>query len=113
LFFDEEGEQMTTKIPPPPTGLLTESRAYWREIHKELTFSAAEAGIVRTLVRNYDLALRCLGDIQRDGTTVDSGSGARKKNPSLDLYRVAVSAYLQACRLLGLKEDFPSTTSKR
>jgi phage terminase small subunit len=104
---------MTTKIPTPPSGLLPESKAYWREIHKELSFSAAEQGIVRTAIRNYDLALRTLADLQRNGTTVDSGSGATKKNPSLDLYRVAISAYLQACRLLGLKEDFPSTNRKR
>ncbi len=96
---------MTLKIPKPPEGLLPESLKYWREIHRELSFSAGEAGIVRMLIRNHDLALRCLSDIQRDGTTVDSVNGAKKKNPSLDLYRVAVSAYLQACRLLGLKED--------
>jgi phage terminase small subunit len=98
---------MTQKIPKPPNGLLLESSKYWREIHQELSFNAAEAGIVRMLIKNYDLALRCLEDIRRDGTTVDSVNGARKKNPSLDLYRIAISAYLQACRLLGLKEDFP------
>jgi phage terminase small subunit len=95
------------KIPAPPTGLLPESRQYWRAMHEELAFSAAETGIARMLIRNHDLALRCLADIRKDGTTVDSVNGAKKKNPSLDLYRVAVSAYLQACRLLGLKEDLP------
>lgn len=61
-----------------------------------------------TLIRNYDLALICLAEIQKDGVTVSSNrTGVQKKNPSIDLYRVATSAYLQAARLLGLKENLP------
>jgi phage terminase small subunit len=93
------------KSPSPPEGLLQESQRYWREIHRLLSFSAAEGGIIRTLIRNYDLSLRTMADLTERGCSIDSGSGASKKNPSLDLYRVSVSAYLQACRLLGLREE--------
>lgn len=94
---------MRLKSPPAPEGLLSESASYWRQIHREFRFTQTESGIVRTLIRAYDAALRALEDIQAKGATIPSGNGGEKRNPSLEIYKSASSVYLQSSRLLGLK----------
>jgi len=94
-------------IPKPPKHLSREAKSLWKAILEEYDLQPSEQAILKLALENYDRAQTCRQQIDREGATVADPSGRIRAHPALQAEKNAVSAYLQAMRLLALNEEPP------
>ena len=99
-------------IPKPPRHLSKESKGIWKEILGEYDLQASEQTILKLALENYDRAQMCRAQIANEGATVLAPSGMLKPHPALQAEKNAISAYLQAMRLLALNEEPPGPVGR-
>ena len=94
-------------IPKAPKHLSRETKSLWRSILEEYDLEASEKALLKVALENYDRVQVCREQIDRDGPTVEDPSGRKRAHPALQAEKNAISAYLQAMRLLALNEEPP------
>ena len=103
---------MAIKIPKAPPHLTREAKSLWRAILEEYDLEASERAILKMALENYDRAQRCREQIDKEGATVRDPSGRVRAHPALQAEKNAISAYLQAMRLLALNEEPPKPVGR-
>ena len=94
-------------IPKAPKHLTREGKSLWRCILEEYDLEASERALLKVGLENYDRAQKCRAQIDEEGPTITDPSGRVRAHPALQAEKNAISAYLQAMRLLALNEDPP------
>ena len=93
------------KVPRPPKHLSREAKSLWRNILEEYSLEASEKSLLKVALESYDRAQFCREQIDEQGPTITDPSGRVRAHPALQAEKQAISAYLQAMRLLGLGEE--------
>lgn len=101
-----------TGIPKPPKHLSREAKSLWKAILTEYDLQASEEAILKLALENYDRAQACRQQISQEGATILSPSGLMRPHPALQAEKNAISAYLQAMRLLALNEEPPGPVGR-
>jgi P27 family predicted phage terminase small subunit len=89
----------------PPKHLSLEARRLWVSLVSEWSFNGAELEILRTALESRDRYQQARRQIDKEGLTVVSETGVVHKHPAVEVEKIARSGFLQAFKMLGLRED--------
>lgn len=94
-------------FPKAPDHLSGEAKSLWQAILEEYELEASDRALLKVGLEAYDRGQVCREQIDQDGPTVVDPSGRVRAHPALQAEKNAISAYLQAFRLLALNEEPP------
>ena len=94
-------------IPAAPDHFSDEVKSLWDSILTEYDLESSERAILKVGLEAYDRAQVCRQQIDKEGPTITDPSGRVRAHPALQAEKNAISAYLQAFRLLALNEEPP------
>lgn len=100
--------------PPPPDGMSEDARGVWRAAVDIWVLGPEELLTLRGALESWDLYARARDRLSREGTVVESDSGAVKRHPAAIVARDALRDYRAGMAELGIqireRPDGVSTT---
>jgi hypothetical protein len=91
-----------SKLPPPPTGLCPEARAFWINVTADYALEPWQLSLLETAAHAKDQEVRCRKVLDTEGMTISTGAGMVRARPEATILRDARSAFIRATAALKL-----------
>ena len=97
-------------LPPPPDHLSEQMKSWWRQVMADYVLDQHHLRLLEFACDSFDRMVQAREVLRKEGLTIDTRDGAKKRHPAADVERDSRTSFLRAVRELDLDADPPKET---